>query len=583
MRVRKAVFPAAGLGTRFLPATKAQPKEMLPLVDKPTIQYVVEEAVASGLEEIILVTGRNKRAIEDHFDAAFELEYYLHDRGKMEELAQIKTISELASVSYVRQKEPLGLGHAILCARPLVGDEPFGVFLGDDIIVSRVPCMRQLLDVFERHGGPVLAVMRMPRDEHRPLRRHRAERARRQRLRGTRSGREARPARRSVRPGHHRPLRPHARHLPDPGRDGGGLARRDPAHQRAPSPARTPCHLSRWSSTASATTPGKSSGSSRRRWSSRWRVRTWPTRSALPEEPGPSRLKRQPRCVDLIWPFCHTFATFEPMRRSADHQAPRLPRGQRGRHQGGPGLRRVLRAHRARSSTRAGSDSGSRPRSRQELPQDDWRWAVLAGIEEVAGLLEGLPVDVWTMDEGTCSRPTSRCWSSRAPTSSGPSTRRPSWVCSARPRGSRPRRARCKRAAGQRQVISFGARRMHPALAPMIERNAFLGGCDGVAVTKSADLIDADPTGTIPHSLVLLLGTRCRPFRLFTRSWIPSVRRVALIDTLQDEKFEAIRVAQALGKDLYAVRLDTPSSRRGDFFRSCPRCGGSWTSAGSST
>ena len=164
-RVKKAVFPAAGLGTRFLPATKAQPKEMLPLVDTPTIQYVVEEAVASGLAEIILVTGRNKRAIEDHFDAAFELEYYLQDRGKLEELAQIKTISELASVSYVRQKEPLGLGHAILCARPLVGDEPFGVFLGDDIIVSRVPCMRQLLDVFERHGGPVLAVMRMPREE----------------------------------------------------------------------------------------------------------------------------------------------------------------------------------------------------------------------------------------------------------------------------------------------------------------------------------------------------------------------------------------------------------------------------------
>jgi UTP--glucose-1-phosphate uridylyltransferase len=164
-RIRKAVFPAAGLGTRFLPATKAQPKEMLPLVDKPTIQYVVEEAVASGLDEIILVTGRNKRAIEDHFDAAFELEYYLQDRGKLEELAQIKTISEMASVSYVRQKEPLGLGHAILCARPLVGEEPFGVFLGDDIIVSRVPCMRQLLDVFERHGGPVLAVMRIPKEE----------------------------------------------------------------------------------------------------------------------------------------------------------------------------------------------------------------------------------------------------------------------------------------------------------------------------------------------------------------------------------------------------------------------------------
>ncbi|MEK7702208.1 MAG: UTP--glucose-1-phosphate uridylyltransferase GalU [candidate division NC10 bacterium] len=165
MNVRKGVFPAAGLGTRFLPATKAQPKEMLPLVDKPMIQYVVEEAVASGLSEIIIVTGRGKRAIEDHFDAAFELEYYLNDRGKVEELAQIKTISELASVSYVRQKEPLGLGHAILCARPLVGEEPFGVFLGDDIIgQATTPCMRQLLDVFARYGGPVLAVERVPRE-----------------------------------------------------------------------------------------------------------------------------------------------------------------------------------------------------------------------------------------------------------------------------------------------------------------------------------------------------------------------------------------------------------------------------------
>jgi UTP--glucose-1-phosphate uridylyltransferase len=165
MTVKKAVFPAAGLGTRFLPATKAQPKEMLPLVDKPTIQYVVEEAVASGLTEVIIVTGRGKRAIEDHFDAAFELEYYLQGRGKLEELAEVKTISELASVSYVRQKEPLGLGHAILCARPLVGDEPFAVFLGDDLIVAPTPCMRQLLAVFDRHGGPVLAVERVPRAE----------------------------------------------------------------------------------------------------------------------------------------------------------------------------------------------------------------------------------------------------------------------------------------------------------------------------------------------------------------------------------------------------------------------------------
>jgi UTP--glucose-1-phosphate uridylyltransferase len=165
MKVRKGVFPAAGLGTRFLPATKAQPKEMLPIVDKPTIQYVVEEAVASGLSELILVTGRGKRAIEDHFDAAFELEYYLNDRGKVEELGQIKTISELASVGYVRQKEPLGLGHAILCARALVGQEPFAVFLGDDIIGNApVPCMRQLLDVFEATGGPVIAVERVPRE-----------------------------------------------------------------------------------------------------------------------------------------------------------------------------------------------------------------------------------------------------------------------------------------------------------------------------------------------------------------------------------------------------------------------------------
>ena len=164
MKVRKGVFPAAGLGTRFLPATKAQPKEMLPLVDKPIIQYVVEEAVASGLAEIVIVTGRNKRAVEDHFDAAFELEYYLGNRGKTEELAQIKTVSELASLSYVRQKEPRGLGHAILCARSLVGEEPFAVFLCDDVVASETPCIRQLLDVFERYGGPTIAVERVPRE-----------------------------------------------------------------------------------------------------------------------------------------------------------------------------------------------------------------------------------------------------------------------------------------------------------------------------------------------------------------------------------------------------------------------------------
>ena len=165
MTVRIAVFPAAGLGTRFLPATKAQPKEMLPLVDKPMIQYVVEEAVQAGLDRITIVTGRGKRAIEDHFDASVELEFYLQERGKWEELAQIKTISDLASVSYIRQKEPLGLGHAILCARPLVGDEPFAVFLGDDIIVADPPCISQLLQVHEAYGHPVLAVERVPKSQ----------------------------------------------------------------------------------------------------------------------------------------------------------------------------------------------------------------------------------------------------------------------------------------------------------------------------------------------------------------------------------------------------------------------------------
>jgi UTP--glucose-1-phosphate uridylyltransferase len=165
MNVRKAVFPAAGLGTRFLPATKAQPKEMLPLVDTPAIQYVVEESVASGLDQIIIVTGRSKRAVEDHFDTAFELEHYLKERGKTDDLAQIQAIAKLAEISYVRQREPLGLGHAILVARALVGDEPFGVFLGDDIIGgATVPCMRQLLDVYEKYDGPVIAVERVPRE-----------------------------------------------------------------------------------------------------------------------------------------------------------------------------------------------------------------------------------------------------------------------------------------------------------------------------------------------------------------------------------------------------------------------------------
>jgi UTP--glucose-1-phosphate uridylyltransferase len=163
--IRKAVFPAAGLGTRFLPATKAQPKEMLPLVDKPIIQYGVEEAVASGVSNIILVTGRGKNAIEDHFDVSVELESFLEARGKTEQLAEVRKISNLINFAYVRQGEPLGLGHAVLVTRALVGDEPFAVILGDDVIDADPPAIKQMIDVFEEVGGPVLAVERVPRDE----------------------------------------------------------------------------------------------------------------------------------------------------------------------------------------------------------------------------------------------------------------------------------------------------------------------------------------------------------------------------------------------------------------------------------
>jgi UTP--glucose-1-phosphate uridylyltransferase len=163
--LRKAVFPAAGLGTRFLPATKAQPKEMLPLVDKPIIQYVIEEAVLSGLTRIILVTGRGKNAIEDHFDVSYELERLLEERGKTDLLEQVRAVSNMINVSYVRQGETLGLGHAVLMARDLVGDEPFAVMLGDDIIDAAEPCMKQMREVFERHQGPVIAVQEVPRSE----------------------------------------------------------------------------------------------------------------------------------------------------------------------------------------------------------------------------------------------------------------------------------------------------------------------------------------------------------------------------------------------------------------------------------
>src|SRR5215217_5171619 len=163
--VRKAVFPAAGLGTRFLPATKAQPKEMLPLVDKPIIQYGVEEAVASGIDNIILVTGRGKNAIEDHFDVSIELETFLEARGKRDQAAEIRKISNMINFAYVRQGEALGLGHAVLVARELVGDEPFAVILADDVIDADPPAIKQMIDVFERVQGPVLAVERVPMDQ----------------------------------------------------------------------------------------------------------------------------------------------------------------------------------------------------------------------------------------------------------------------------------------------------------------------------------------------------------------------------------------------------------------------------------
>jgi UTP--glucose-1-phosphate uridylyltransferase len=158
MKVRKAIIPAAGLGTRFLPATKAQPKEMLPIVDKPTIQYIVEEAIASGIEDIIIVSGRSKRAIEDHFDKSYELEETLLKKNKLELLDQVQAISNMANIHYIRQKEALGLGHAIHCARSFIGNEPFAVLLGDDIVQSQTPCLKQLIEVFDRYHSSVVGV-----------------------------------------------------------------------------------------------------------------------------------------------------------------------------------------------------------------------------------------------------------------------------------------------------------------------------------------------------------------------------------------------------------------------------------------
>ncbi|MDG0811947.1 UTP--glucose-1-phosphate uridylyltransferase GalU [Cohnella rhizosphaerae] len=165
MKVRKAIIPAAGLGTRFLPATKAMPKEMLPIIDKPGIQYIVEEAVASGIEDIIIVTGKGKRAIEDHFDSYYELEENLRQKGKLDLLSEVQRASDLIDIHYIRQKEAKGLGHAIWCARNFIGDEPFAVLLGDDIVRSETPCLKQMMDVYDKVQSSVLAVKRVPEDE----------------------------------------------------------------------------------------------------------------------------------------------------------------------------------------------------------------------------------------------------------------------------------------------------------------------------------------------------------------------------------------------------------------------------------
>ncbi|MCC3374016.1 UTP--glucose-1-phosphate uridylyltransferase GalU [Cohnella sp. REN36] len=165
MKIRKAIIPAAGLGTRFLPATKAMPKEMLPIIDKPGIQYIVEEAVASGIEDILIVTGKGKRAIEDHFDSSYELEQNLLEKGKLDLLSEVQKASDLIDIHYIRQKEPKGLGHAIWCARKFIGDEPFAVLLGDDIVQSEIPCLKQMMDVYDEMQGSVLAVKRVPQDE----------------------------------------------------------------------------------------------------------------------------------------------------------------------------------------------------------------------------------------------------------------------------------------------------------------------------------------------------------------------------------------------------------------------------------
>ena len=245
-RIRKAVFPAAGLGTRFLPATKAQPKEMLPLVDKPIIQYGVEEALASGVDNILLVTGRGKNAIEDHFDVSVELETFLESRGKHEMLAEVRKISNLINFAYVRQGEPLGLGHAVLVTRELVGQEAFAVILSDDVIDADPPALKQMIDVYDRVQGPVLCVERVPREDissygviaYEPDASLPAGVYPRHRSGGEATGRAG-----AVGPGHHRPLHPDAGHLRLAGGNRQGPHRRDSADQRVAAPAALAAHL----------------------------------------------------------------------------------------------------------------------------------------------------------------------------------------------------------------------------------------------------------------------------------------------------------------------------------------------------
>ena len=165
MKVKKAIIPAAGLGTRFLPATKSQPKEMLPIVDKPTLQYIIEEAINSGIEEIFIITGRNKKSIEDHFDKSVELELELEQKGKKEMLEMVRDISNMVNIHYIRQKEPKGLGHAIYCAKSFIGNEPFAVLLGDDIVDSETPCLKQLISAYDEYKTTILGVQEVAKED----------------------------------------------------------------------------------------------------------------------------------------------------------------------------------------------------------------------------------------------------------------------------------------------------------------------------------------------------------------------------------------------------------------------------------